>query len=312
MPELQNLEEYYKILGLQSTATDEELKKAYRKLALKFHPDLQSGNEAQFKKIVEAYEAILDYRIRKVSIHQLTAEEKHALYEHLKAKAKAKAKEKAHQRAAKLRQEKVLEQNKAYRTAIYSFIGIVFGIYFSFKIYDWHLDWQISKNPQKGIATVVGIERNRVVYQFEHGGQTFEERKYVRGYGIQMFAKTGLPLKTGDQFIVNYNLNDPEYHRLDFYKVSSATFNRYIEIAGKSLQRLSSDPLKPSAMMSEEKGKCIALLCYDKMGLEALGKIYHFDTNPLNFLSQNSLTWYFFKDSEDFQWSLNQCKAEIK
>ena len=88
-------------------------------MALKFHPDLQSGNEARFKKIVEAYEAILDYRKRKVSINQLSTEEKQALYEHLKAKAQAKAKEKAHQRAAKLRHEKVLEQNKAYRTAIY-------------------------------------------------------------------------------------------------------------------------------------------------------------------------------------------------
>jgi DnaJ-class molecular chaperone len=48
---------YYKTLGLESTATLDEVKQAYRKLAMKHHPD-RGGDEAQFKKIKEAYEAI--------------------------------------------------------------------------------------------------------------------------------------------------------------------------------------------------------------------------------------------------------------
>ena len=49
--------DYYKILGVPKTASDEDIKKAYRKLARKHHPDLNPGDakaEAEFKKLSEA------------------------------------------------------------------------------------------------------------------------------------------------------------------------------------------------------------------------------------------------------------------
>lgn len=56
--------DYYKILGVNKTATDEEIKKAYRKLAMKYHPDHSKGDkkeaEEKFKKISEAYAVLKD------------------------------------------------------------------------------------------------------------------------------------------------------------------------------------------------------------------------------------------------------------
>ena len=52
-------EDYYQILGVKKTASEEEIKKAYRKLAMKYHPDHTKGDKAaeeKFKKISEAYE----------------------------------------------------------------------------------------------------------------------------------------------------------------------------------------------------------------------------------------------------------------
>lgn len=52
---------YYKILEVSSTATDEELKKAYRTLAKKYHPDKNAGDkqaEEKFKQLVEAYQVL--------------------------------------------------------------------------------------------------------------------------------------------------------------------------------------------------------------------------------------------------------------
>ncbi len=50
--------DYYKVLGVQKTATEEEIKKAYRKLAHQHHPDKTGGTDTKFKEINEAYQVL--------------------------------------------------------------------------------------------------------------------------------------------------------------------------------------------------------------------------------------------------------------
>lgn len=55
--------DYYEVLGLQKGAGEDDIKKAYRKLAKQYHPDLNPGDktaEAKFKEVNEAYSVLSD------------------------------------------------------------------------------------------------------------------------------------------------------------------------------------------------------------------------------------------------------------
>jgi molecular chaperone DnaJ len=58
------MKNYYDILGVQKNATEDDIKKAFRKLAHKYHPDKKGGDEAKFKEVSEAYAVLSDKKKR--------------------------------------------------------------------------------------------------------------------------------------------------------------------------------------------------------------------------------------------------------
>lgn len=58
------MKDYYQILGIEKSASKDEVKKAFRKLASKYHPDKKTGDEARFKEISEAYSVLGDDKKR--------------------------------------------------------------------------------------------------------------------------------------------------------------------------------------------------------------------------------------------------------
>lgn len=58
------MKNYYDILGVGKSASDEEIKSAFRKLAHKYHPDKKGGDEAKFKEVSEAYAVLSDKKKR--------------------------------------------------------------------------------------------------------------------------------------------------------------------------------------------------------------------------------------------------------
>src|ERR1700734_2626961 len=71
MPPTQH-KDYYATLGIKKTATSDDIRKAFRKLARKYHPDVNPGDkksEEKFKEISEANDILSDEKKRKISDH---------------------------------------------------------------------------------------------------------------------------------------------------------------------------------------------------------------------------------------------------
>ena len=62
-----NKRDYYEVLGVDKNASEAEIKSAFRKLAKKYHPDInkEAGSEAKFKEIQEAYAVLSDSNKRR-------------------------------------------------------------------------------------------------------------------------------------------------------------------------------------------------------------------------------------------------------
>ena len=69
MARMAEKQDYYEVLGVDRSASPEEIKKAYRKLAVQYHPDKNPGDknaEEKFKEVGEAYEVLSNSEKKKV------------------------------------------------------------------------------------------------------------------------------------------------------------------------------------------------------------------------------------------------------
>lgn len=124
----QMLENYYKILGVKPGVDEKNVKKAFRKLALKYHPDVnpEPGSSEKFQRICEAYEVILGH-IQKETVIIADQEEKEEeidpkIYEEIIREAREKAWERAKMKYEKIKAEKEFFENNDL-IIIFKYIG---------------------------------------------------------------------------------------------------------------------------------------------------------------------------------------------
>lgn len=122
------LEQYYKILDVDPGADEKTVKKAYRKLALKYHPDVNShpGASDRFHRICEAYEIVLTH-IRKTTVINANLEDVEEeidpqVYEEIIREAREKAWERAKMKYDKIKAEKEFFENNDI-IVLFKYIG---------------------------------------------------------------------------------------------------------------------------------------------------------------------------------------------
>lgn len=110
--------EYFKLLGVSENASDEEIKKAYYKLASKYHPDHLSKEEAKkylshFLKITRAYRALIEPQKRRAYIRQC----KLGIFEEDKEKDRRKSRKKIFEKGTKILLQDPIRSSKYLRRA---------------------------------------------------------------------------------------------------------------------------------------------------------------------------------------------------
>jgi len=114
------LEKYYRLLGIPSDADETSLKKAFRQLALKFHPDVNHAPDAnaRFQELCEAYEVLLRHIKFQTTIHTNRHDEPEEggySYEDVIREARAAASARARMKYEKMKAEKELFEQSAWR-----------------------------------------------------------------------------------------------------------------------------------------------------------------------------------------------------
>lgn len=301
------MDKYYQILGLKPGARKEEIKRAYRRLAKKYHPDVNPKGEQKFLLIREAYEYLLAVKSAQFTQHrQAPRNDMEAFREKLKKEAERKAREELQRKAERFRQRKAEKQNLEYRRGVFILVAIV-ALFFTVRTcYRWYFKSMVTTNHVQTYARVTAIGYNRVTYAFADAeGNEVLDKEYVSNNGIEMLADNGMPLKIGDIFLLDFNAADPSYHLIDYERIHRKTLDRYLKLTEVSLlKHLDREGLKMSPKIY---ARCVALLVFQKEGLEGLAKIHHAETNPLEYVSYNKWTWAFFKKSDAFQDILATC-----
>lgn len=306
------MDEYYQILGLSPGADKEEVKRAYRKLAMKYHPDVNPGKEDKFMEILEAYEYLTGIRKAKAK-RKLTWEERQKLEELMKKVAEQKAREKYKERVRQFRKEEKQQRAKEFTRGVYMLAGIiVIGVsaWFGWKLFKGMM---ISQNPVETVAIVDGIGIKRIKYHFVVGDSIYEDDVYASQLNTDIISGNGMPVKPGDEFGLVYRASNPWYHRINYEKVSPETMRRYFRLAGERLLEIYEEEW--SAKTENERkviANCMTLLIFSEYNFDGLSKVYFNEANFLSNWSDNSMSWYFLQKSDEYQAILLECDPNLK
>ncbi len=293
------MSKYYRILELSPGASKAEVKKAYRRLARKYHPDVNRSPEAhqKFQMIEEAYRMIQSGKAN------TTAKDKRAAY----AKAKQKQEERRReayrermrraqrfaQRIKEQREKNFLESVRRFFTTIIIILVGLSSFYLFELIYPAIM---IQQNTATTWGVIYDASTRNARYTFEVDGKEFKGSMYLRKAFTEIVTPNGMPLENGQYFKVEYNAQHPQYNRMNFSDYASSVSERYFEMTYRKMR------VAPKfSEYSDAQLACVISEVYRKKGTEGLATIYFFSEPAVENIKFNKLTFRQFKKSETFQ-----------
>lgn len=277
------MEHYYRTLGLKSGASLDDIRRAYRRLAKQFHPDLNPSPEARqrFLAIVEAYEVLTGER--KAATQRRTSAINH---EEIQRKAREEALRKARMRYAEFKRQRDLEQGEAYGKALIwvAVLAVTFITWMALR--GPFRTWMIQQDPYLTTVTVKEFSAREAWVEFIVNNQVYYESVALRKAWREPVAGNGMPVRKGHTFSLRCNAHNPRYFEVIWDLPDLPTVNRYL---GYAAQRL--PEAFPNLQSTEEQRLCLARQLFEKQGFDALANLYFFDEPAIENYKHNALTF---------------------
>lgn len=294
---------YYQLLGLNEGASIAEVKRAYRRLALKYHPDHNKspGAREHFLKITEAYNYLLDPPTRTVperDVSKAEAERRH--------RAREAAKKASRQRYEAFKKQQEWEQGKAYSRGISFFIAIVLlggSIYFGKSYIN---NWYVDQNPGEVMGTIYYKGARNFAIRYQVGTKTYTEK--FSGVRSKFFLLTpnGMPVLTETEFNVIYNKENPRWCYVNYDEFTPQTFSLYLKAINKELTKALA--LEPGDVRID----CVALQVFDAFGVDGLANLFFWQESPLENFGNNNNTYENMIETSRYKRILKECLIELE
>ncbi len=299
------MRDYYKILGLPVNASEQEVKKAYRKLALKYHPDKNNdgGSDSRFLEISEAYEMIMSPK--SINFEKKTKEQQQKHREEELKKARARAKENLRKRYNDLKRQEEKEQSKQYLIGAYIFVSIVMLIIVSYSSYYAWFNNQAYANSDTVMGSITFVDYRSFNIKFKTAERLYDLNKNGNRSFEDLNGENGMPLEVGEEFLVVYNKQNPEYFDVLYEPLTKQTFRIYEQITTAKIEYY----LKENNYKFEEyRANCMFHLLYKEFGVDGLAHMYFFNEPLIENTDHNSWKFKSFSNQQAFINCVNFCQ----
>ncbi len=296
----------YAILGIGRNASQQDIKRAYRKLAMRYHPDSGGSNASSelFNKISKAYQ------ILSVPSRRAWYDNKRVVYERrrdFRQQQRQRARSMAVTRAryyqqARERDKKALYQRRDFQVATLSLM-ILFLTIFLFNDLRYLV---IRKHNTKTIGQVYSTlsfnnDSRNLHYKYMVGDSLYyqHESRATRLGQKRIITGKGIPVLRNYEFLVWYNPRHPGRSIIDLDHPNLETIN---ELKRKAAKRLTATE-KYSAPLA----KCLVDKLYNHKGLDGLGHILCKNLSWIQNPQHNRKTYRKLKKSDFWEKAIRQC-----
>ncbi len=297
---------YYQILGLPQGASVAEVKRAYRKLAFKFHPDHNPdpGARARFLAITEAYNYLINPPSVKATPQHAAQNSAKMAEEERVNRAKAAAQYAARQRYAAFKRQQEKELNRSYSQAVTIFVGILLfvgAIYFG---KDYVLKSYVNGNSATTVGTLTkhyvrSTERAEVVYEANNVRSSVSVPG--RHLGSMIFTPNGMPALQGLEFTVIYRKDNPYWAYVEYQKFTPRTLSAYVYNLRGTLAA------KYEVEFNDDRLECLVLRVFNTFGVDGLANLFFWDASFMENFKHNNRTFSKMEKTAKYQAILEEC-----